>query len=847
MTPTEFLRSFFEPDSIIVLTAINPEQVKGASGKDIIVTKSFKYEDKEDITAFINEYDGKWNLYFTMNPVIRMMDNKPSRTDIKKLNWLHVDVDPRVVHSPEELAEEQRRIEKLFTDNRPSNIPEPSVVVFSGSGYQAFWHLEDGIELDRTEEAAEDAKLWNMTLERAFQADSVHNIDRIMRLPGTMNVPNEKKMKSKGRTGPVRSSITKADFGLKYKLEESFIKAPPLQVPGERVTSGTSKNTVKVEISGNIAPLNEVSELWQHVPPGNLLPERYKTIIQLGHHPEEYDKPAGDRSLWVFDAVCGMVRANIPDEVIYAVLMDRDFRISDHIYDQKRPDRYVRRQIERAKEFSIDPMLEMLNSKYAVTRIDGKAVVIFEDRDDESGGQMLKHMSPFDFKVLYGNRKVVVGEDSNNNPKMGSAATWWLEHPNRREYMGGVYFKPLEVAPPDKYNLWQGFAYDEREGDLHEGYLNHIFENVCSSDQEVYDYLIKWMAHGIQKANEQGHVAVVLKGKPGVGKSFFAHMYGKLFGVHYKPVQNADHIFGRFNAHLADACVVFSDEAIWSGDKKNLSALKTIITEAMRITERKGMDANVSKNYVRLIMASNDLEVVNVQAHERRFLALEVTENKMQDSGYFKKIANDMEAGGFSSLLYYLNRVDLTDFDVRDVPKTQELHNQSNLSLGPCQEWWLQCLIDGQISQYHTNDDGEPVWEEACPKTQAYVAFTDYAKRSGYSVRNFSKTKMLAVLRETMPDLKMQQRIKTIWEDNPNDPAFGAVRKKQRVNCYLFPSLAEARKLFEARHGPQEWEELSTELLLSDTTGNSGSTEIYHGNETSETSDGSNLPQETPF
>ena len=58
-----------------------------------------------------------------------------------------------------------------------------------------------------------------------------------------------------------------------------------------------------------------------------------------------------DRSRWVFDVVCALVRRGVPDNVILSVLLDRSFRISDHIYDRKGNTRkYAARQIEQAKK-----------------------------------------------------------------------------------------------------------------------------------------------------------------------------------------------------------------------------------------------------------------------------------------------------------------------------------------------------------------------------------------------------------------------------------------------------------------------------------------------------------------
>src|SRR5262249_42394103 len=92
-----------------------------------------------------------------------------------------------------DLAAEQAKI----LDTLKAFEPPPSVIIFSGGGHQGFWRLDTPISV---KDAAHIEKLeaYNIGLEQTLGGDHCHNIDRIMRPPGTINLPNEKK-RSAGR------------------------------------------------------------------------------------------------------------------------------------------------------------------------------------------------------------------------------------------------------------------------------------------------------------------------------------------------------------------------------------------------------------------------------------------------------------------------------------------------------------------------------------------------------------------------------------------------------------------------------------------------------------------------
>jgi hypothetical protein len=759
-----------------VLTAITPD-------KKSILTETF--HAIKDAEAWIGMHNGKRNLYFHVNPVTRDLHKKAEREDIAALAWLHVDIDPRV---GEDLTQERERALDLL-ENPRGGVPKPTVIIFSGGGYQGFWKLRDPLRIDGDLAKAEEAKLYNVRLEMVFGADRCHNVDRIMRLPGTINIPDAKK-RNKGRTETL-ATLHLFDDERVYDLEQ-FEKAPRLQLPGEKGIGPTEP----VRVSGNVRRLARVTDLdeWD-------VPARVQAMIVQGHLRDSEGSKKGDdsRSAWLFDAVCQLVRCSVPDEVIFSVITDPDFGISASVVERgSRAERYALKQIASAKDHAIHPRLRELNERYAVIRnYGGKCRVIEEVVDSGFDNRPRLTKQTFgDFKNAYNNEHVDIGTEK--KPVRKSLGEWWLTHPLRRQYDYVVFAPGREVA--GAYNLWHGFAVEPSPGDC-SMFLAHARENICAGNTEYFDYLIGWMATLVQNPGAPGHVAVVLRGPRGVGKGAFVSHFGHLLGRHYLQVSQASHMVGNFNAHLRNCVLLFADEAFYAGDKRHESVLKALVTEQTIAIEEKGVDVEAAPNFVHLILASNEEWVVPAGPFERRFFVLNVATERMQDLAYFKELDRRMKAGGYSALLQYLQRYDLTAFEVRAVPKTTALAEQQALTLPPVEQVFLDCLREGTIP-YHAKVEG------------SYLVSTE---------------QMAAYVRDRTRKIVSMNRVGTFLGRPPGrgtslrlHMSFPKHDKKTRSDPpsgFFVPELAEARARWDLRVGPQEWDTKARwDLRDADTT-----------------------------
>jgi len=413
-------------------------------------------------------------------------------------------------------------------------------------------------------------------------------------------------------------------------------------------------------------------------------------------------------------------------------------------------------------------ILKQLNDHHAVVMIGGKTVIVREDETPTFMGYK-------DFCLRHANLKI----------GRRAATKIWIESDDTRRY-DELVFDPSGRCPSTSYNLFRGLSVEPVAGkcDL---YLRHVKEIICAGDQTVYDYVLGWMAHAIQKPTELPGVALVLRGYQGTGKGTFAQHFGKIFGDHFQHLVHMDHLLGKFNAHLSSALVVFADEIVWGGNKREAAQLKGIITETRRMMEAKFKDPLIVNNYARFIFATNEDWAVPTGEKERRFCVLNIDETRAEDHSYFAAINTEMRNGGVQALMHTLMNFDLSHFNVRRYPVTEGLLEQKQLSLPSVAQWWYDILIEGD-NQISLENYIPPtaVIGTSTPTTALFEIYQAFAKGDRYGHGQVASCKQfVTTLKKWAP----------IVRHRPADD------RGKRLRCLLVPDLESCRNHFEQKIG----------------------------------------------
>lgn len=282
--------------------------------------RGFSWEVTRDNYAVIHQQAVTLghNVYYSL-AAPRLFGKKPRKEDLKSTQFVHVDLDPKPGVTKDNLLASVQRFPIA-----------PSCIIDSGRGIQALWKLREPMALPEYEKEVEAVNLW---LINAFNAGAgTHNVDRLLRLPYTINVGNEK---TKGKLDlPTRildindKLYSLSDFPVSIKVKPTQATVGPADL---------------VEVAEEYKLFSETVDLINRGHPGTWL-EEYSEIYKTP------TKDPNDRSVWVFHVTCDLVRKNVPDATIVSLLINETYKISAHVLDQKvEASKYALKQVNSAK------------------------------------------------------------------------------------------------------------------------------------------------------------------------------------------------------------------------------------------------------------------------------------------------------------------------------------------------------------------------------------------------------------------------------------------------------------------------------------------------------------------
>lgn len=250
----------------------------------------------------------------------------------------------------------------------------------------------------------------------------------------------------------------------------------------------------------------------------------------------------------------------------------------------------------------------------------------------------------------------------------------WRKDPTRRS-INNIDFKQSD--DPETFVQPLEFEYQKLTADPSAEALE-LFKKLIAlntnNDAILGDYLLKYIAHMLQKPFELPKVAIVISGQKGTGKDtlfdfLIEHVIGQKHGINY---QNNEQFFGKHDTGRMNKFLVKLEEA----DRKlffaNSAYLKSMITATRSMFNPKGKTEFSLMNYIRYIFTTNMTNPFDMSNGERRACILACSSEMKGNHEFWSKIRSVLfTKEGAVAVANYLMSIDISAYNPMVLPENK--------------------------------------------------------------------------------------------------------------------------------------------------------------------------------
>ena len=235
-------------------------------------------------------------------------------------------------------------------------------------------------------------------------------------------------------------------------------------------------------------------------------------------------------------------------------------------------------------------------------------------------------------------------------------------------------------------NTWRGLALQPVKGSWRK-MRRHIWKVLCGGDHKAFKYLLRWMAHLVQRPGTNPEVMVVLRSdREGVGKSSLGQWLLRILGPHGREMANTEQVFGDFNDALAGVSFVLLEEPVFPGNHKAAEMLRAMLTAKTLRINPKGRPAYDIPHSVHFMMTTNGDWAIPAGADARRFLMLDASGAALNRRSYFDDLLGGSPGRGIEEMSRLAVRRPQA-VHIRTVPATSALVEQQRRSADDITQW----------------------------------------------------------------------------------------------------------------------------------------------------------------
>jgi hypothetical protein len=209
----------------------------------------------------------------------------------------------------------------------------------------------------------------------------------------------------------------------------------------------------------------------------------------------------------------------------------------------------------------------------------------------------------------------------------------WFKDVNIKTYEK-IVFNPSPLINRRHYNLFTGLNIEKiQHPDYNEDigkeglkvFLKHIYL-LSGENDRVYEYLLNWFAHTIQRPHMKTRVALVFKSLEGVGKTGIATYWGrcvlgdKMYVSTDKPT---DLVGGNFNELRSNILMALLEETNGSNTFLLQDVMKSWIDDKYRVDRAKYKKSEKGvQDFTNIIIFTNNSSPVTIKMGDRRYMVI---------------------------------------------------------------------------------------------------------------------------------------------------------------------------------------------------------------------------------
>ena len=290
-------------------------------------------------------------------------------------------------------------------------------------------------------------------------------------------------------------------------------------------------------------------------------------------------------------------------------------------------------------------------------------------------------------------------------------------------YLDQVGFDPSEKDENVKLNTWRGWPMKPMRGSCE--HLLELLYFLCSHEtngEEVYDWLLNWLAYPLQNPGAKMASAVIMHGPQGTGKSTFFQVIAKIYGP-YATVLNQRGLEDKFNSDWSDSKLfILAEEVVTRAEMWHIkNELKELVTGEWIRVNPKNLAAYLQRNHLNIVFLSNENQPLPLDNDDRRHLVI-YTPPALSEA-FYDAVNIEIEQGGIAALYDYLLSRDLRGWHPKKRPPMTE-SKQKLITLSQTSELRF-------VSDWVSGDFGLPVCP--CLSADLYQAYLRWCRLNGES------------------------------------------------------------------------------------------------------------------